>query len=100
MIQLEVKHAASQSLTPTDNKLAQLARHLIPMSLLEIPGGSNLVLSQDQLLVKELEAFQDLGAELAQHGFVKHQGIEIVIRSTEHFSPDRVLHHCVAVRVP
>ncbi|MCF7729240.1 MAG: PTS sugar transporter subunit IIA [Chthoniobacterales bacterium] len=100
MIQLEVRHAASQSIAPTDNKLAELARHLIPISVLNIPNAPNVVLSQDQLLVKQLEAFHDLGTELAQHGFVKHQGIEVVIRSTEHFSPDRVLHHCVAVRVP
>ncbi|MFZ4115360.1 MAG: PTS sugar transporter subunit IIA [Chthoniobacterales bacterium] len=100
MIQLEVKHAASQSVTPVDNKLTELVRHLLPVSVLEIPGTRTLVLAQDQLVVKQLESYDHLSTELAQHGFVEYQGLHVVVRSTERFSPDRVLHHCVAVKMP
>lgn len=100
MIQLEVRHAASQAITPADNKLTELVRHLIPMSVLDIPGSRSLVLAQDQLLVKHLESFDQLGSELVQHGFAEHQGLSVILRSTEHFSPDRILHHCVAFRMP
>lgn len=98
MIQLEVRHAASQNLGPASNQLTQLVRHLIPLSVLTIPGTKPLVLAQDQLLVKHLEAFDQLPVELAQHGFVEHQGLSVALRSTQHFSPDRVLYDCVAVR--
>ena len=101
MIQLEVRHAASEILPPTSgSKLADVARHLIPMSLLVIPGSRALVLSQDQLLVKELESLDTLTAEVAANGFAEAQGISVILRSTEHFSPDRTLYNCVALRQP
>ena len=100
MIQLEVRHAASQALPPGGNQLSQLVRHFIPVSILVIPGARSIVLAQDQLLVKQLETFEQLSTDLAQHGFCEHQGLSIALRSTEHFSPDRILYDCVAVRMP
>ncbi|MFI0348499.1 MAG: PTS sugar transporter subunit IIA [Chthoniobacterales bacterium] len=99
MIQLEVRHAASETLPPASgNKLAELAHHLIPISLLLIPGNRAIVLSQDQLLVKQLEAFEALSTDIATKGFAECQGISVALRSTEHFSPNRVLYNCLAVR--
>ena len=100
MIQLEVRHAAAEILAPTAQKLNELVHHLIPVSVLAIPGSRPIVLSQDQLLVKNLESFEQLPNELSQHGFVEHQGFSIVLRATEHFSPNRALHNCLAVRIP
>ena len=100
MIQLEVRHAASQRITPTENKLTELIHHLIPLSVLVIPGHPCLVLAQDQLLVKDLETFAELGTELAQNGLAEHNNVSVAIRSTEHFSPDRIFYQCVALRMP
>lgn len=100
MIQLEVKHAASQVITPTDNKITKLVRSLIPVSILDIPGAPSTVLAQDQLLVQQLETCDHLSTELAQHGFAEHLGVGVVLRSSEHFALNRIIHHCVAVKIP
>jgi hypothetical protein len=99
MIQLEVRHAATEILAPTAHQLNELVHHLIPVSILAIPGSRSIVLAQDQALVKELESFDQLSTELMQHGFFERQGFSIVLRATEHFSPDRSLHNCLAVRI-
>lgn len=99
MIQLEVRHAAAQLLTPPKNVLSDLVRHLIPLSVLVLPGGKKIVLAQDQLLVQQLESSDSLVAELGEHGFCEDQGTSVALRSSEHFSEDRILHHCVAVRM-
>lgn len=99
MIQLEVKHAASQAITSTNNKITDLVRNLIPISVLEIPSARSIVLGQDQLLVKQLETCEHLSTELGEHGYAEHQGIGVVLRSREHFSLNRILHHCVAVKI-
>ena len=100
MIQLEVRHAAAEILAPTPRTLGELVHHLIPVSVLVIPGSRPIVLAQDQPLVKSLESFEQLSDELSQNGFVEHQGFSLVLRATEHFSPDRALHNCLAVRTP
>ncbi len=100
MIQLEVKHAAAQLLAPSKNPLSELVRHLIPLSILTLPEGKNMVLSQDQLVVQHLEKIPSLASELVNQGFLEHEGLSVALRSTEHFSENRTLHHCVAVRMP
>lgn len=100
MIQLEVRHAAAQLLAPPKNLLSELTRHLIPFSVLVLSGGKKIVLAQDQLLVQQLESIESLATELGEHGFLEHQGVSMALRSSEHFSEDRVLHHCIAVRMP
>lgn len=100
MIQLEVRQSASQVVVPPGSVLSELVHHLIPLSVLVIPGSRSVVLSQDQLLVKHLETFEQLAIGLAQHGFVEYNGLSVVMRSVEHFSPDRILYNCVAVRMP
>lgn len=100
MIQLEVRHAAAEILAPTAQKLNELVHHLIPVSVVTTPGSAPIVLSQDQLLVKNLESFDKLPQQLVENNFVEHGGFSIALRSTEHFSLDRSLHHCLAVRIP
>ncbi len=100
MIQLEVKHAnVAQNITPLDNKLIELVRHLLPFSILEIPGASPRVLAQDELFVKLLESSDDLSTELARHDVLEYQGFHIAIRSKERFALNRTLYHCVAAKL-
>lgn len=99
MIQLEVRHAASEIEPPAGgNKMMELVHQMNPLSLLVIPGSRPIVLSQDQLLVKQLETSELLAADVSSKGFSECQGVSVLLRSTEHFSPDRVLYNCVAVR--
>lgn len=100
MIQLEVRHAASETLPPVTNDISNLTQHLIPLSLLVLPGARTIVLAQDQLIVKHLESSESLSTDMAEHGFSECHGIKIALRSTEHFSPNRLLYHCIAVRIP
>ncbi|MBX9742171.1 MAG: PTS sugar transporter subunit IIA [Chthoniobacterales bacterium] len=100
MIQLEVRHAASQLMTPSKTTLSDLVHHLLPFSLLVSAEAPPIILAQDQLLVQQLESINSLAPQLAEHGFLEHQGVSVALRSTEHFSKDRVLYHCIAVRIP
>jgi mannitol/fructose-specific phosphotransferase system IIA component (Ntr-type) len=96
MIQLEVKHAG---ITAAGIALpADLARGIIPLSILAIPGSKAIVLCQDRDLVQILETHLSLAAELAQTGRSDYQGVRILLRSSSGFQPDRVLYDCLAVR--
>jgi len=94
MIQLEVKHAAAHEL----GLPLELARFIIPLSILAIPGSKPVILCQDRELVHALESQDDLASHLAQSGRTEHQGIQILLRSFSNFQPDRVLYDCLAFR--
>ena len=94
MIQLEVKHAAAQEL----GLPLELARFIIPLSILAIPGSKPVILCQDREMVHALESQDELVSHLAQNGRAEHQGIQILLRSSSNFQPDRVLYDCLAFR--
>lgn len=96
MIQLEVKHAAAQDLGA--GLSAELARHLIPVSILVVPGSRNIILCQDRELVQALEGQNQFVAQLAQHGQAEQGGIKLLLRSYSNYQPDRVLYDCLALR--
>lgn len=100
MIQLEVRHAASQVMGPpkAPPTLSELVHHLIPVSIVTSSEAPPIVLAQDQMLVQELESMSSLASQLSEHGFLEHRGVSLALRSAEHFSKGRVLYHCVAVR--
>jgi len=94
MIQLEVKHAAAREL----GLPLELARSIIPLSILAIPGSKPVILCQDREMVHALESQSELASHLVQNGRTEHQGIQILLRSSSNFQPDRVLYDCLALR--
>jgi nitrogen PTS system EIIA component len=94
MIQLEVKHAAAREL----GLPLELARSIIPLSILAIPGSKPVILCQDREMVQALESQDQLVSNLVQNGRTEHQGIQILLRSSSNFQPDRVLYDCLAFR--
>jgi len=97
MIQLEVKHAAVAHEAGVGLP-AEIARTIIPLSILAIPGSKPVVLSQDQELVKALEAEEQLVPQLVQNGRAEHGGIQVLLRSSSNYQPDRTLFECLAVK--
>jgi len=97
MIQLEVKHAAAQE--ASIGLPAELARTVIPLSILAIPGSKPIVLCQDHELVKALETEDQLVSHLVQNGRADRGGVQVLLRSSSNYQPDRVVFDCLAVKV-
>jgi len=96
MIQLEVKHATAQE--GSVGLPAELARSIIPVSILAIPGSKPIILCQDRELVQLLEASEQLSSQLVQNGHAEQNGIQVVLRASSNYQPDRVLYECLAFR--
>ena len=97
MIQLEVKRAEAQlEAAPVS---ADQARNIVPLSILAIPGGSPVVLCQDRDLVRILDGQTQLVTQLVQTGRAEHQGIEVLLRASSNYQPDRVLYDCLAFKL-
>jgi PTS system nitrogen regulatory IIA component len=94
MIQLEVRHAAAREL----GLPLELARSIIPLSILAIPGSKPFILCQDREMVHALESQDELTSQLVQNGRTEYQGIQILLRSFSNYQPDRVLYDCLAFR--
>ena len=96
MIQLEVKHAAVQQVgfgVP-----GEIARALIPLSILAIPGSKLIVLCQDRDVVAALEGKEQLAARLAERVAPSRMAFRRSFRSSSNYQPDRVLYDCLALR--
>jgi hypothetical protein len=99
MIQLEVRHAAVEAGVPgAPLSLDAIARSILPVSILVMPGTRPVILAQDRQLVEDLEAFSTLAEDLEKAGHSAKGEINIVLRSSEHYAPDRILHDCVVFR--
>jgi hypothetical protein len=103
MIQLEVKRAAVQTSAdaqPAASLLAGQARHLVPLTILSVPGGPTVVLSQDRDLVRLLEGAGAgaVAAQLSQGGRTEFHGVELLVRFSTTYQPDRILYECVALK--
>jgi nitrogen PTS system EIIA component len=96
MIQLEVRHAAAHELGL--GLPLELARLMVPLSILAIPGSKPVILCQDSELVHALESQEELASHLVKNGRIEHQGIQILLRASSNFQPDRVLYDCLAFR--
>lgn len=96
MIQLEVKQA---SIAEAGHEIhLDVARSIVPLSIVTAPGMKMMVLSQDRELVQTLETSEKLVAELAAGGRSDHQGTVVLLRSSATYQPDRVVYDCLAVR--
>jgi mannitol/fructose-specific phosphotransferase system IIA component (Ntr-type) len=101
MIQLEVRHAEAAAVAEETADLLTLdpiARSIRPLAILVIPGSKPVVLSQDKTLADALENSATLADDLAKGGHSVVVDINVVLRSSEHFAGERVLHECVAFR--
>ena len=101
MIQLEVRHAEAAAVaeeTADILTLDPIARSIRPLAILIGPGSKPVVLSQDKSLVEGLENSATLAEELAKGAHAVVGDINVVLRSSEHFAGERVLHECVAFR--
>jgi PTS system nitrogen regulatory IIA component len=94
MIRLEAKQAAAQAL-PTE---LISSMQLIPMSVVIVPGGRPIVLSQDPALAAQIESAEDLPAHLAAKLPFDRSGYRILIHGVTAYQPDRFLYDCIAVR--
>ncbi|MEI6321961.1 MAG: PTS sugar transporter subunit IIA [bacterium] len=100
MIQLEVRHAAAEASEDHGAPLSLdfIAHAILPVSILLVPGAKPVVLAQDRLLVEALESASSLAQDLEKSGHAAHGDLNIVLRSSEHYAPDRTLHECIAFR--
>lgn len=96
MIQLEVRHAAAQAVSGP--MPADLARNVVAVSLIVVPGAKPLVLGQDRDLVQAIEAAPQIIPQLAEKGRAEHQGLHLLLRSATNYQPDRVVYECLAFR--
>jgi mannitol/fructose-specific phosphotransferase system IIA component (Ntr-type) len=100
MIQLEVRHAAAEASADHGAPLSldSLAHSILPVSILVIPGAKPVVLAQDRVLVESLESSASLSEDLGKSGHSACGDLNIVLRASEHYAPDRVLYECIAFR--
>ena len=78
--------------------LDPIARSIRPLAILIVPGAKPVVLSQDKTLVEALEHSTTLADDLAKGAHSVVGDVNVVLRSSEHFVGERVLHECVAFR--
>jgi mannitol/fructose-specific phosphotransferase system IIA component (Ntr-type) len=100
MIQLEVRHA--EAAAEAEGGVAEIpgtASGLIfPISVLVTASSHPVILGQNAELVAEIEKLQDLAAELSRNGRLSKDSLHVVLRSSEHYAGERVLHDCIAYR--
>ena len=101
MIQLEVRHAEVEAEAEESADLLTLdpiARSIRAVTVLVVPGSKPVVLTQDQKLAEDLESSSTLAEDLAKRGHSVSGTINVVLRSSEHYASNRVLHECIAFR--
>ena len=98
MIQLEVRHAAVAAAEVAPELPGAVSGQILPVSILVIPGARPVVLSQNSDLVREIEEIEAIADVLLKVGRASKGPLHIVLRSSEHYAEDRVLHDCIAYR--
>ena len=96
MIQLEVRHAAAEAAAPVPTDLARL---VAPVSIIVVPGAKPVALAQDRDLVTALESAPNLVSQLAEKNRAELSGLQVVVRSSANYQPDRLVYECFAFRV-
>jgi signal transduction histidine kinase len=98
MIQLEVRHAEAEAEAIAAELPGNLAGLVYPVSVLFVPGAAPVVLGLQSDLVHEIEQIHDLAGELTKHGRATKEKLHVVLRNSEHYAGDKVLHECIAYR--
>lgn len=96
MIQLEVRHAAVTAAETSPEIPGTLAGAILPVSILVASGSKPVVLGQNPEIVREIEAISDLVEGLGKSGLVAKGRLHVVLRSSDHYAMDRILHDCIA----
>ena len=96
MIQLEVKQAAAHE--GAIGLPAEFAHSIIPLSIVAVPGSKPIILCQDAEMVRALEAQEQLASQLIQNGRAEHNGVQVLLRSSSNYQPDRVVYDCLAFK--
>jgi len=96
MIQLEVKQAAVQE--GGIGLPAEFARSIIPLSIVAIPGSKPVILCQDMEMVRALEVQEQLVPQLIQNSRFEQNGVQVLLRSSSNYQPDRVVYDCLAFK--
>jgi mannitol/fructose-specific phosphotransferase system IIA component (Ntr-type) len=99
MIQLEVRHAeaAAEAESGVTDIPGAVSGLIFPVSVLVTPQSS-VVLGQNVELVGEIEGISGLSEELSKHGRISKEKLHVILRSSEHYAGERVLHDCIAYR--
>ena len=71
---------------------------IYPVSILLSAGAAPVILGQNAELVAEIEQVSDLAVELSKQGRASKEKLHVVLRSSEHYAKERVLHSCIAYR--
>lgn len=98
MIQLEVRHAAVTATEISPEIPGAVVGAILPVSILISSGGKPVVLSQNAELVREIEEMTGLSEELGKSGRASKGRLHVVLRSSDHYAMDRVMHDCIAYR--
>lgn len=100
MIHLEARHAvASSAMDAGAPGTLALNRAVIPLSVLVVPGGKPVILSQDAELVAKLESAEDLTGALAKQTGFDAAGYRILFRAVSSFQPRRLMYDCLAIHI-
>jgi nitrogen PTS system EIIA component len=100
MIQLEVRHAeaAAGAETGITEIPGTVSGMIYPVSILISAGTAPVILGQNAEMVVEIEQIADLPTELSKQGRASKEKLHVVLRSSEHYAKDRILHSCIAYR--
>ena len=100
MIQLEVRQAeaAAEAEAVGTEIPGAVSGRIFPVSVRVASGAVPVILAQNAELVAEIEQVSDLAAELSKHGRASKEKLHLVLRSSEHYAKERVLHSCIAYR--
>jgi hypothetical protein len=71
---------------------------IFPVSVLVSADAAPIVLGQNAELVAEIEQITDLAAEFSKQGRASKEKLHVVLRSSEHYAKERILHSCIAYR--
>jgi len=98
MIHLEVRHAEAEAAAGTPEIHGAVADAIIPISILFVPGSRPVVLGQDAKVVQDIEHITGLAESLEKSGRAAKDKLHVVIRSSEHYAGEHILHSCIAYR--
>lgn len=99
MIRLEAKQAAAVEPAQAQALPFDIARDILPLSVLVVHGLKPIILAQDKDLVTHLEAGTDLPASLSKHTPFDQGSYRIIPRCATTYQPDRLLYDCLAIKL-
>jgi hypothetical protein len=72
---------------------------MVPLMIVLVPGHKPWVLGQDLELMRLIDGEEHITTDLELHARAEHQGVQILLRSSAKYQPDRTVYDCLALRV-